>query len=550
MRLLFIFILLNTCFQSLGQKKETYSDFKRGYRHFYYHQWDSAYFYFDRHLQKTNDPVDRANTHTHIAEIQKNTGDLYGAQESIMKALGSLNPRVDSQRSQAAIAYNVLGNISLDLKNYDEAIGFFDTALNHLPSGDHQGSEIINSKTIALQRKGDYNRAIALYDSVLRTPQLFPVRLARLIHNRARTKWLQDKNYNPLPEYYQALKIRLDSNYTLALNASYAHLSEYYEQSNKDSALWYANKRYAVAQQSNSAEDMLEAIDQLMRLHKSPEVKQDMYTRYRRISDSLQAARDTSRNRFALVRYGVEKTKAEKLALQQDYNKQRLVIVVLIILAIVIIAALYTRYNRRRKKIQQEAEKTIRENRFKTSQKVHDVVANGLYGIMNELEHKQQIEREPLLEKIEGLYEQSRNISYEDPATGSAEPGRTVANLLAAFSSEHTKLISVGNNPGFWQQLSPQQQQQLELVLNELLVNMKKHSSARNVVIHFSTQPGKALIHYKDDGIGLPPHHQPGNGLKNTVNRIVGMQGDIIFGKSDKGGLSVHISLPLAHPAL
>ena len=177
-------------------------------------------------------------------------------------------------------------------------------------------------------------------------------------------------------------------------------------------------------------------------------------------------------------------------------------------------------------------------------------MANGLYAIMNELEHKQTIDREPLLEKIEGLDERSRNISYEDMAAGSAEPERTVANLLSAFSSDHTKVITVGNNSDFWQQLSPQQQQQLELVLNELMVNMKKHSSAKNVVLHFSREAGKALIQYKDDGTGLPGDHVPGNGIKNTVNRIQEMQGNIIFGKSDKGGLSVHISLPLAHPAI
>jgi signal transduction histidine kinase len=103
----------------------------------------------------------------------------------------------------------------------------------------------------------------------------------------------------------------------------------------------------------------------------------------------------------------------------------------------------------------------------------------------------------------------------------------------------------VGNQGTFWDPISANQKEQLSLILHELMVNMKKHSWAKNVILLFSLKQHKALITYKDDGKGFEPDQQNGNGLNNTVNRIFLMKGDITFGKSEKGGASISISLPL-----
>lgn len=103
----------------------------------------------------------------------------------------------------------------------------------------------------------------------------------------------------------------------------------------------------------------------------------------------------------------------------------------------------------------------------------------------------------------------------------------------------------MGNQETFWDRISGKQKEQLQLILHELMVNMKKHSGAKNVVLMFSLEHHKALVTYKDDGKGFEPGQQNGNGLNNTVNRIFLMKGDIIFGKSEKGGAAIAISLPL-----
>lgn len=536
------------------------TDYDRGYYFFYYKKWDSAFLMFNRYINNPDDTLKKGKAHSFLGEIQWNIGDLYGAQQSLTDAISTLDARNEKHQEEIGYTYNMLGNVSLDLKRYDEAINFYDEAIKIFTGTDYL-LEVMNGKATALQKKGIFNEAIAIYDSMLRLKPANPLLVARITDNRARTKWLKEPGYRALGEFYAALKIRSDNQNSAGLNASYAHLSDYYAKQHTDSALWYAHKMYERAKENESPDDMLEAIDKLIRLSNSSVSKEYWYAVFKQLNDSLQFSRDTTRNRFALIRYGVEKTKADNLALkfeieqrkvdnlelQQGYTRQRFLLYALILLATFIITSLFAWYNKRRKRIKQEAENAIRESKLKTSQKVHDVVANGLYGVMNELEHNETIEMERLLNKIEWLYEKSRDISYEDTVTDNSgiDYKNHVHALLQSFSNEKTDVFIVGNEQTFWNQLTSNQKPQLQLVLNEIMVNMKKHSQATKVAIAFRLEDTTALITYKDDGIGFLSGMELGNGLKNTVSRIKSLNGEINFGKSDSGGASITISFPL-----
>jgi tetratricopeptide (TPR) repeat protein len=532
-------------FSSQSQKKPgKYSDYDRGYYYYCYQKWDSAFLMFNRYVNNPDDTLEKGKAYNYMGEMQWYIGDLYGAQESLTGTIHTLNPLNKKHREDIGYAYNLLGNISLDLKLYDEAINFYNNAMIFLKGADYL-LEIMNGKATAYQKKGSYYNAIALYDSILAQQPADQLLVARIIDNRARTKWLSDPGYPALPELQKALQIRVDSQYSLALNASYAHLSDYYAKSKPDSALWYARKMFDKANESKSPDDMLEAIDKMIRLNSSSTLKEYWYGQFKKLNDSLQLSRDTTRNRFALIRYDVQKSKADNLTLQQHITRQGILLYGLIALAVVIITGLSIWYNKRRKTIKQESEIAIRNSRLKTSQKVHDVVANGLYGIMNELEHGKTLEHEPLMTKIEELYEKSRNISYEEISSdNSAGYNSQVHDLLTSFANEQTKVIIVGNQQTFWNKINGSQKQELQLSLNEIMINMKKHSHAKNVIIHFKQELNTGVIHYKDDGVGFSSAFIFGNGLKNTVSRIKSLNGNINFGKSERGGVSITISFP------
>jgi hypothetical protein len=552
-----VFIVLFV-FSGQSQKKTgKRADFDSAYYLFYYNKWDSALLMFNQYINNADDTLKKGKAYSYIAEMQWNIGDLYGAQQSLMDAVKTLDLLNEKHQEEIGIIFNLLGNVSLGLKQYDEAIKFYDSAMI-FSTGTDYSFEVINGKATALQKKGSYKDAIAIYDSILTLKPVEQLLVSRVTDNRARTKWLQDPGYPALPEFHSALRIRRDS--SLDLNASYAHLSDYYAALNPDSALWYAQKMYVQATENQSFDDILEAIDKIIRLNNSPVVKERWYEEYKTLNDSLQFSRDTTRNRFALIRYGVEKSKADNLALsfevekkrvdnlelQQDNTRQRLLIYGVSVIALAIIFCLWIWYTKRRKRIKLEAENAIRDAKLKTSQKVHDVVANGLYRIMNELEHGKTIEKEPLINKIEELYEQSRDISYEDiAADSSVDYSKQFHDLLVAFDTNQTKVFIVGNEQAFWSKVSKFQKNELQLILNEIMVNMKKHSHAKNVVIMFRQEQNKRYITYTDDGIGFSPGIEFGNGLRNTVSRIKSLNGEINFGKSEKEGTLIAISFSL-----
>lgn len=541
-------MIFTICFCESSQSQNSvakYTDYDHGYYFYCYQKWDSAFLMFNRYLNNPTDTLKKGKAYNYMGQMQWNAGDLYGAQQSLTGVITTLNPANEKHHEDLGYAYNLLGNVSLNLKLYDEAIGFYNKAIIFFKASNF-GLEVVNGKATAFQKKGDYKNAIAIYDSILTLKPADQSLVARVIDNGARTRWLQDAAYPALPEFRSALKIRADSQYSLGLNASYAHIADYYARLNPDSAVWYANKMREKASENQSPDDLLEAIDKLIRLNNSPALKEHWYEQYKILNDSVQLSRDTTRNRFALIRYDVQKSKADNLVLQQHITRQELIMCGLIATAAAIIILLSILYNKRRKRLKQESENTIRNASLKTSQKIHDVVANGLYGIMNELEHGSTIDKEPLMNKIEVLYEKSRNISYEHiPSDTVVDYDNQIHHLLTSYASDKTKVIVVGNQQTFWSKISGSEKQELQLILNELMINMKKHSQAKNVAIIFKQEHNKGIINYKDDGVGFNADIKFGNGLSNTVSRIKYFNGKVNFEKSDRAGVSITISFPL-----
>ena len=103
----------------------------------------------------------------------------------------------------------------------------------------------------------------------------------------------------------------------------------------------------------------------------------------------------------------------------------------------------------------------------------------------------------------------------------------------------------IGNQQTFWNKITASQKHELQLVLDEIMINMQKHSHAKNVVIRFKQENDTGFINYKDDGIGFRTGVEFGNGLNNTGSRIKSLNGQVNFGKKGGDGVSITISFPL-----
>ncbi|WP_374164472.1 tetratricopeptide repeat protein [Arcticibacter sp. MXS-1] len=511
---------------------------------------DSAFYYFNKVATSSKDGFQVALGYTNMGLIQSQAGDYYGAQESMLHALKFLDESNPTHYSCLASAYNELAATSSRLQNYDVAISYYDRAFKFVRQRDYQ-LILLNNKALAYQKKKNYREALNIYQMILREAKKGGVEYARMLSNRARTMWLWRPKYNAAPEMLSALRIRMDNHDLWGQNASYAHLADFYSNRRPDSALIYADKRYDIARRLGSPDDQIEALQKLIRLGSAQGAKL-YFPIYQQLNDSLQGARNAAKNQFALIRYEAAKSKADNLKLQKENADKRYEIIrqrvllyaVIALCAIAAIIALFW-YRRRREAQERKIREAVKENQLRTSKKVHDVVANGLYRIMAEVEHRNALDKDELLDKIDVLYQQSRDISYEKPEREGHKPHEKIAMLIKSFVGEDTKVLIAGNSEALWADVQRDQIDQLEHIIQELMVNMTKHSCASMVVIRFAREDGNLTLHYSDNGVGLPADFRMGNGLSNTGSRINDLTGTISFDSSTGKGLRIRISFPI-----
>jgi tetratricopeptide (TPR) repeat protein len=481
--------------------------------------------------------------------IQTQAGDYFGGQESLLASIKYLHPERDSDQYCLLSDYNVLGNNSRDLKNFDAAVGYFDSSLKLLKDERYRPIAL-NNKALAFQKKGEYSQAIGIYESILDSLKANKKEYARVMSNLARARWQRDPRYRAAPELLAALAIRRGLNDEWGMNASFSHLADYYSRTRPDSALGYARQMLAIAGRLNSPDDKLEALEKLIKLGPPVEVKA-WFAELMRLKDSVETARNAAKNQFALIRYEGEKNRADIARLERENAERRTEVLrnkvisgSAVLMVIVLVLGGIVWFRNHKKKMQMERDKAI----LRTSQKVHDVVANGLYRVITEIEHGASLDKDELLDKMDVLYQRSRDISYEPVGPVAGDFAATIAKLLMSFGDTEAgrKVLITGNDEAQWAAVETKTKSELEEILLELMINMKKHSGARNVVVQFGREGSGLSVRYSDDGVGMRGEVRFGKGLTGTENRIMAMGGRIIFDQETSVGTKAHIYLPNA----
>jgi tetratricopeptide (TPR) repeat protein len=508
---------------------------------------ESAFYYYNKAAAESTDSTYKGTYLQRMALMQQDSAGYNGSNESAMKSLLLFNKKNRKHFPNISYNYNLLAANCRDLGRYDDALKYYDSAFQYADSSNMP--IFMNNKGVVYQTKKDYKEAIQFYEKALREFRSDTLIQAMIQSNLAISRWLDDSGYPAANELHEARNTRELMNDKLGLNASYSYLADFYQLSNPDSAAHYAKKMYDVAKELNRADDQAEALEKLIRLSSGPALK-NYFVQYDLLTDSIHLARTNASNQFADIRYNAEEARANNLLLEKDNTQKKLRITrqrIIIYSTLIMFSGLIffgVLWYRKRKRLQDmQTRNAVRESELKTSKKVHDVVANGLYRIMTELEHKEDIDKEQILDKIELLYEQSRDISYEKSTETSTNYSKLIYALLTSFASESVKVFIAGNDDVLWKAVPVAEKKELEAVLLELMVNMTKHSQANNVVVKFSLNSNTLLIQYQDDGIGLKNDFAYGNGLINTGNRIKGLGGRITFESSI--GLKIELSIPI-----
>lgn len=491
---------------------------------------------------KDKDSLGVAKCLMNMGIILTDKGDFFGGQEISLEAKRYFNENYENNFYYINTNYNNLGIASYNLKDYKNAITFYDLAIQ-FSDNQKDKNAYLNNKALLYRHTKSYDKAMLLYKSFKYEKE--NIKDNNTINdNIAFTKWLQNPNYNPIPEFQKALNIRLKEKDNWGLNASYSHLTDYYTKTRPDSALFYATKMYDISTKIESPDDQIEALQKLITLE-NPQNSKKYFMVYQKLNDSIQTARSKAKNQFALIRYETEKNKADFLKAKAESTERQNKIIVRNIIVISLIVLFIIAYLYYKKRLKQEKIIEAKNTELKISKKVHDKVANRIYQLMSQVENKKVIDKEALLFGLENAYETSRDISYDNREINENQSfSEQLSKMLNSYTSGSVKLISNGNIEKLWDGINFQNKTEIYLVLQELMTNMKKHIQANIVSIKFSRAKSNITISYTDNGIGIK-HFSPKNGLQNMENRINSIKGTIIFDTETNNLLKINISFPV-----
>jgi|GEM_PF-100949 Signal transduction histidine kinase len=485
--------------------------------------------------------------------IQKDKSDFFGSKETLTEALPFL--KVQKNDRELAQVYNLLATDHRKLFNFEEAVKYFELAIEKAgPIEEKLGFE--NNLAASYIDDEKYRDAIKILQRIILDSSLekTSAQYARVLDNLAYAQWLSGKEKNEEP-FLSALRIRKTAKDNRGLIASYTHLGEFQSKENPKEAKAYLDTVIRLSKTIKMPKAEADALKFMMPLQPN---SIELYKRYIFLQDSLHAQELNVKTQFAHYKYDNQVTLEKSLRLEKENAEKALEvtrqrnqkIVSFFGLALLLLTLGFVVYylKQRTRRLAQENKTAKLEATLETeaemSRRLHDDFGAGLNQVM--LMVQSDTETSKILDKLEQLYGQSRNFSREinevDTGTHFKEE---FLEMLRFRTPENAKLYLSGNGEIDWDGLTPLLKTVLYKVLQELMINMDRHSKASLVTIGFEDSSKMLVVDYLDNGAGATKKElQSKNGLRNTEKRIQAIGGTITFDSVKGQGFKAHIQIP------
>jgi signal transduction histidine kinase len=526
-------------------------------KHFKNQEFDSAFYYYNKSKLACNETKDNDKiiySLLKMAIIQQAQADYSGSETSATEAITYFKSNTNSYYKCGV--FNVLAVNYKHLFDFDNAIYYYNQAYN-LAEDELQKEAIKNNIAVLNMNKRDYQRTIQILLPLTQKKKSLnnDQNYARILDNLGYS-YYKVGNIKGLDYMNQSLIIKKQIKDDFGMVASYIHLSEYYKKSNPSLAYDYALSAHKKATKVNNTDDRLESLEQLIQNSSGNESK--AYSeKYIHINDSIKKVRQKARNQFAKIKYDSKQDKEENLrlktqktetALELEQQKNRnLILYFLILIGILSTIFLYyfLKAINKEEKIQ-----TSYDTETRIAKKLHDELANDVYHTMafaetQDLSSNQN--KEILLNNLDTIYSRTRNISKEnsiiDTSTKFVEG---LKEMMSGFNTDAVNILINGMDSVNWNALERNKKIIIYRVIQELLVNMKKHSQCSLAVISFNKKEKKLQIDYSDNGIGAAfDKINSRNGLQNVENRILAIKGTITFDTKPDKGFKTNFTIPI-----
>lgn len=526
-----------------------------GHEFYVKQEFDSSYYYYNKAKNEAEIVQDTSRIiHSlgWMAEIQTNKGDYNGCENTCVEALPYLGNKGKFPFGETNI-YIRLGNNYSSMYEYKNAIISFRKAIN-AKTDIIDRENIENNIALALLYSNRYNEALTIFNRILSQKGVLndQKRYSMLLNNVGLCVQ-KAGNKNAVSYYYKSLKIKKKINDKNGILDAYFNISNYYKTIDRLKSYRYALLAYSI---STNIDTKLEVLKLLIQNSSGNELKK--YTLlYIKINDNITAVRQKSKNTLAKIKYDATQEKEENTKLKeqkaenllqlevQKYKTYGLYLLILIILILTIYTYYYLKRKNRKEKIQ-----ISYQTELQIAKKLHDELANDVYRLMKFVEKEDlssEKNKEIILTNLDTIYTLTRNISIENSniKTGILFK-QQLKEMLFGFNTASTNIIINNLDAVNWTILTNEHKITVHRVLQELLVNMKKHSQCSLVVLSFTSSKRTMTISYTDDGLGVHLVNKVvTNGLQNMEDRLKALKGIIIF-ESERGrGFKAQISFPI-----
>lgn len=504
-------------------------------------QYRKAYYYYNQSFlfNKEQNNTKRAVFNLlRMAHIENLECDYIGSEATTTQAIKLFDKTIPIPYQTNA--YISLGLNYMHLANYEDAKSMFEKAIQITEDSLTVYISKNNIGYLYIKQK-EYQKAVRLLSEIENEKilQESPLDYARILDNKGIALFhLNDKL--ALSYLEKAKTIREANNDDSQIVSSYMHLAEYYKNQEPATAKEWTQKAYHSATKAFIPDDRLEALNLLFTTTTNNNLKNQYHDTYIHINDSLQQARQQAKNQFAKIKYDSEKAETEKTA----YQYKMYGFIVLLILSVAVFILLYRLTIQKNKRKILETQYTTE---TKIAKRLHDELANDVHNTIafaetQNLENEQN--KETLLENLDTIYQRARNISNENKQISTGEAFvEQLKHMIHSYSSDTRNVIL---NTAALQDIQLKDEVKITLyrVLQELMVNMKKHSECSLVAIAFKNNGQFLEISYSDNGKGSQNQLHTKNGLQNVENRIFSINGNITFDTEPNKGFKVKITIP------
>ena len=541
---------------------------------------DSAYYHYliaEKHFRRLNNRNYQGKMLFNMALIQSRIKDYTGSEITTFKAIS----KFDDLKKNLSLyrCYNHLGVLYSELHEYEKSLIYYDQAQNYLEKVKdkklfEQG--ILNNIGMVYQQMGIQQLAILYFNKALKKSDLqakSPNLYARLIDNRAYSKFLAGEEAGVESDFYKAMKIRDSMGNLSGLAVNNLHLAKLYLAKNDSlRAIDFLNQARSIASNVKNNRDQLDALHLLSILDKNQSAAH--LENYIHLKDSLTNAERKTRDKFTRLLYETDKYKEKMIKL----SSERIYIFIIAAIAIIILLLLYQIKVQRSKnkelqfeKEQQAANEEIysliiqqqlkieegrHQERKRVAEELHDGILGKLFGTRIELGflsfENTELDKAKLHSNIQELHlieKEIRDISHDllkEDNSLRIDFLEIVEHLVKKRSLTGNFLYDFDSHENIrWDTISGEVKIELYRIIQEGLHNIVKYAQAKMVNIKFIQNEDYLSLHIKDNGVGfnLKTTHL-GIGLRNIKSRAQKLKGKLTIDTVPENGTLLIIQIP------